>query len=296
VVKAAQPIAESIRIRSIRIRNFRRFRDFSGTFSKLTSIVGENATGKTSLVEAAYYCLAPHTGTGRFCEQDFYRDAVDPIEITITMSRPFRAEVPDGYTTQSVDCEGVRLVVKRRQKAGRGKALNDPYTLEHYALPLEDEYGPGPNWMQRRSSGSDFKFDKRTLALANVELEDYPTVQYFGKTRERQATGGYGSTFERVLDELSWRFRAGISGQETELAKAWDEFNALVLGAVGDKKRKIVLDKFTELAANLLGDDCTDVELSLLRLEEPFAKSFIARRFGVKQVDLGVWAVVCPCF
>lgn len=274
-------------IASVRIRNFRCFSDFEGQLEPLTALVGANGTGKTAVLEALFYCLAPYTRAGRFSPQDFTSNQEDPIDIRVQFHRPFTAAVPDGYTQQKIEFDKVRLVVKPREKAGPGRALNDPFAIEHYVEPVEGEYGAGDKWKLKRKNGSDFKFTTRHLAMANVELSDYPTVQYFSKTCERQAAGGYNSTFQRILDEFSWRYRKGSSGRSDEVKDAWNQYHDLVLGAIDDKKRKAFLGSFRDAAAELLGIDCQDVEFSLLRLQEPFAKGFLARRMGLSQIDLG---------
>jgi len=287
VVMEGHAAGSPVCVTSLQIRNFRSLREFEADFGKLTSLVGENGTGKTAVIEALFFCLAPHTGTGRFSEQDFNNDDAGAIEIEAELNRPFTASLTDGYAQQRVECGGVRLVVKRREKAGPGKALNDPFTIEHYAVPVAGRYGSEMKWQLKRQTGTAFQFSTRSLSLAAVDLEGYPTVQYFGKMRERQLAGGYNSTLQRVLDELSWRFRKGLGGTEVDLEAAWSTYYSHVLKAVGEKKRKTLIDAFTQKASSLLCDNCGDLELALLRLEEPFSKAFIARRSGLNQIDLG---------
>ncbi len=278
---------DSIRVSRVSIENFRCFERLEGDLNRLTSIVGENGSGKTALIEALNYCLAPYTSAARFCEQDFNAQDAGDITIIVTFNKSFIAEVPDGYTTQKIECDRVYLRASRRKAAGAGRALNDPFTLEHRAVPIEGKYGSEPNWSLERGTGSTFKFTPRTLALSNVELSDYPTVQYFGKERERQSEVGFNTTFKRILDELNWRYRKGCGGNEAAILAAWDTYYDLVLDSVPDKTRTAIIGDFKDAATALLGAEFDDLELSLSRLEEPFSKGFLATRDGLGQVAIG---------
>jgi len=56
-------------IKSIRVQNFRKHRDFRVEFKKnITIITGENGIGKTSLIEAIYIALTGKSWRSNFCE------------------------------------------------------------------------------------------------------------------------------------------------------------------------------------------------------------------------------------
>lgn len=276
---------DQIRVAHVSIQNFRCFEHLEGDLEKLTSIVGENGTGKTALVEALYHCLAPYTGSGRFCEQDFNNKDAGDITIEVRFSKPFTAKVPDGYGSQEVTCRGARLVIKRRSRAS--KALNDPCTAEHYVLPVEDIHGVEGKWKVTRKNGKAMDLTTRSLAFSFVDLDGYPTVHYFGKDRGKQSEVGFNTTFKRILDELNWRYRKGCDGKEAELLTTWEAYYGRVMEAVPDKTRDAIIGDFKTEATALLGAGFENLELSLTHLEEPFTKGFLSTREGLGQVDIG---------
>ena len=108
-----------MRIAKASIKNFRSHRDIMLDFQKLHVILGENATGKTAVLEALNYATSPYYLASRFDEQDFNAEDLGDIDIRLEFDRYFIVKIPDGYVSQQVPCSGVHLTVKRRDKATR---------------------------------------------------------------------------------------------------------------------------------------------------------------------------------
>lgn len=132
-------------IKSVTIGNFRCY-DSEGitvdTDRTLTSLVGMNGSGKTSVLEAIYYLLGSEYLQSKITEKDFYCDAAgmkDKITIVAHMSMPFACEVSlmDKNRPEPVQvvlpCEGLEMNIKRRQRADR--TLDDPFVISKRVLP-----------------------------------------------------------------------------------------------------------------------------------------------------------------
>lgn len=112
--------------------------------------------------------------------------------------------MPDGYTSQKVECNGVYLEIKKRDKAVAGKAFSDIVVLTHYVIPSRPKDND-KGWEIQRKSGTKFEFDERRLSLSQEELEKFPKSFYFGKNRKRQLQKGFNSSISSVFDDFNWR-------------------------------------------------------------------------------------------
>ncbi len=114
-----------MKINKLTISNFRGIKNQSLNSKELSIFIGDNTTGKTSIIEAINYTFSPYFLAGRIKHTDFYKGSDDPIVIQIEFDTNFTASLPDGYTAQKVECNGVYLEIKKRDKAAAGKAFSD---------------------------------------------------------------------------------------------------------------------------------------------------------------------------
>lgn len=275
----------SIHIKKVIIDNFRCFNHVELDVEQFTVLVGENACGKTSILEAISLALSRRISTSRIAEQDFNMSDDGDIGIEVIFDGSFDATLADGYTTQVVPCDRVRVTIKRRERAAPGRAMNDGFVINHIVVPDATVRQTSSGWSIKRKGGTDFQISERSLAIQSVEAPDLPRCFFFDRQRERQSSVGFNSTMSRLVDDRNWRFMNGMD----ETARAsyvdqWEEVYATILSAANSMKFRETVIEIQSRLVKMLGTEYKALELSLLDLEQPFSKSFFALRFGHNQV------------
>jgi predicted ATP-dependent endonuclease of OLD family len=265
-------------IKSLTIKNYRGFDELPITidFANFSIFIGNNGTGKTTILEAVNFCLSPGFVAARLDINDFHRGENKNIEITVEFNTSFTAKLADGYTTQNVECNKVSLIAKKRERSAPGKAFSDLVTISHYVVPVAQRGKEG--WSQpRQTSSNNFKFTERQLSFPNVDVE-LPRVFYFSKTRNKQLIKGFASSFTNIINDLNWRFDQGQRGKE-EADHFKHERNKLhkkVISATdGDTLKRTIASTNTILKK--LGIE--DVDLSILKTLTPYDHSEIVFPF-----------------
>lgn len=248
----------------------------------LSIFIGDNATGKTSILEAVNFALSPHFLSGRIKHSDFRDGGDEPITVELEFDREFEARLPDGYTHQTVGCRGVRLEIKRRERAGPGKAFSDLVALAHHVVPSRPKDSE-KGWEQERKGGSLFRFDERQLSVSRVELEGFPRSFYFRKNRERQLQRGFNSSISSVLEDFNWRFSKKIrEAEEGKFFSEKDEFEKEILSRVEETGKK----SLGTLNGKLRRLGIPEVGLSFIDRGAPFDAAFLSRK--LERLDLPV--------
>ncbi|MDR2406681.1 MAG: hypothetical protein LBE13_00995, partial [Bacteroidales bacterium] len=77
--------------------------------------IGNNGTGKTSVLEAIHFALSPYYLSGRIKHTDFFNGTNEPIIIEIEFADIFNILIPDGFAEQTVVCKKIHLEIKERE-------------------------------------------------------------------------------------------------------------------------------------------------------------------------------------
>lgn len=202
-----------MKIQSVTIKNFRAIKEQQFNTKELSILIGNNGTGKTSVLEAINYVLSPYFVSGRIRPTDFNNGTNNPIVLEVEFDNPFIAELPDGYGTRKIECNRVRLEVKKRDRATPNKAFSDGFVTSHYVVPIKEKTNES-GWSIKRKSGTSFKFSERHLALPNVQTESLPRAFYFNKNRGQQLKRGYNSSISSVFEDFNWRFLRTLRKEE----------------------------------------------------------------------------------
>jgi len=279
-----------MRISKLTIKNFRCIKEQTLNAKELSIFIGDNATGKTSIIEAVNFALSPYFLSGRIKHTDFYNGSDEPIIIKIEFDESFTASLPDGYTTQKVECNGVFLEIKKRDKAAAGKAFSDIVVLTHYVVPNRPKDNDS-GWEIARKTGTKFKFDERLLSLSQAELENFPKSFYFGKNRERQLQKGFNSSVSSVFDDFNWRFSKGVrdeevaEGDENFFAKK-SKFEKEIISKIDEVSLK---KSFEALNTKLKDFEVGNIDISFIDCHAPFDNAFLSQK--LEKLDLPVTAI-----
>lgn len=288
-----------MKIKSVSIKNFRGIGDEGITISlsDFSLIIGDNGTSKTTILEALNYCLMPNFTSGKLSIKDFYCGGDKPISISVQFESPFGVIIPDGFTKHSIKCNSLVLSAHKRERAAGGKAFNGLVVISHYYLPVDPRGEKG--WQITRKSGTTFDITETQLSLSYASA-DLPRSFYFSKSRDRQLTKGYNSSFNNVIDELNWRFeKTQRSKEEVEKFKHKNKelHNHIFENTEGDSLKKTIEElnkKLTEIGVN-------SVDLNLLKTLNPYDSAEIVRNLEgfeipMPQVGSGIEMIISLLF
>ncbi|MEM8493538.1 MAG: AAA family ATPase [Pseudomonadota bacterium] len=270
-----------IYLSDVRIENFKCFDDRHLTLavpdgenpgSGLTVLIGENGTGKTAILEAINYTnQGSYAAENRLSINDF-RDFDSPIQVTATTT-DFRCKMPELYRNCYFESNGIVFRAGSRTSKSRGKLLSSQFSVRTSFKTKEATY--------RNKAGTDLGKPIPELAknFSNSAIQDNElNIFYFDKNRTRQiTTGTYKTNFERICDDLNWKFRKNIA--ESDIGELLENIsgqyfaNALTIAQKGTG-RKLATDM-----ADFFGQEqFLDLRIDLVELLHPFSKAFFAVR------------------
>ena len=208
----------------------------------------------------------------------------------MTPSAPFEIEIPDGYTTQKVQCKKIHLEIKKRDKASPGKAFSDGFVVSHFAVPIEPKANE-KGWEMQGNSGNIFRFSERQLEMSSMKSDQVPRSFYFNKNREQQIKKGYNSSIGSVFDDFNWRFLKGLRKEEAKDSEiSFIDKKELLENEILDKVDNSVIEKiFKVLNEKLKSFGLEESKISFIDGNAPFDNAFLARAIG--SLDIAVSAL-----
>lgn len=265
-------------IKSLSIKNFRCFDDAEielaipngSVGSGLTLLVGENGTGKTSILDAIDLGLGgKFRAESRISIKDF-RNFEKEVEIECQVERYRVGAGSDFMKGKYFNCLGSKVVLKGRDRKAPGKFLSSSMQANCLHIADEDFYYD--------KDDEPFKPDKTVDARDKIfspdQVGDGLSVFYFDKNRARHLVQGtYRTTFEAICDDLNWKFRKELSlaGKLAEYRKrASDDSFDWVLSLAQPHTGERLADAFSDFFGD---DDYKNLRLDLFELLEPFSTS-----------------------
>jgi len=281
-------------IKRIEISNYRCFENEGIDFSVpdgitpgsgLNVLIGENGNGKTTILEAINYLTQSSYASENKLKINDFRDHNKEINIKAytddyrcKMSLPYR-----GY----FECDGFEFKAKSRDRKSAGKLLSSPFQINSYFLNKFDNY--------RKETGEDSGKEIPALykIYSNSKIDGGEiNIFFFDKNRTRQiTTGNYKTTFERICDDLNWKFVKNID--EDNIEKLIDNICGEYFRTVLNVTQKGTGDKLSSDLKEFFDDDLYEnLKIELLDLLSPFSNAFFAIRKEkelnqIKTKDLG---------
>jgi AAA15 family ATPase/GTPase len=205
-------------IKKLTIQNYKCFEnepidfhvpDGTNEGSGLNILIGENGNGKTAILESInYLTLSSFSTENKLSINDFYDYQKEIVIQADTKEFDCKSTI-DYYKDWTFQSKGLEFSAKSRNSKARGKLLSPPFEIHNY-FQLAGKY--------IKKDGSEVKdkdIDSRDKIFNNGNINnDEINVFYFDKNRTRQiTTGNYKTTFERICDDLNWKFAKGIDDE-----------------------------------------------------------------------------------
>lgn len=279
-------------IKQLQIKNFKCFED--KTFenlavpdgekgSGLNILIGENGNGKTTLLEAINYLTLNSFSVQNKLNISDFQNFKQPIEVIADTDKYECNSSIEYYNKWHFESSGIEFSAKSRESKEKNKLLSSPFE-DHSWFKIASQYigGKTPKGV-----------DSRDKPFSNSRIKDDGlNIFYFDKNRNRQiTTGNYKTTFEKILDDLSWKFRKNLddSKQKELLSNIDGEYFKTVQSVIGSSAGTKMANDLKEFFNN---DDYQDLKIDLLPLLQPFENAFftIRKKDELKQIlvkDLG---------
>jgi predicted ATP-dependent endonuclease of OLD family len=297
-----------MKIKKITIKNFRSFKnttilEFEENY---TTLVGKNGVGKTSILEAINLVTSFSFVESKIKPDDFNSDT-EPIEIEVELDNYFFLKIADWIKLPS---KKIKFVAKYRDKSSPGKAFSTIFKTTHIVIPecyqKYDELKPSlastkyvPLKVQLNTETSSYEYwvknnnkfkeiQGRLLEIYGQDsLKNFPRIFYFSKERDKDLKPGYFTTFQKILDELNWRFFKDYKTSErNDYVKKWEDIYSFIINKVEDPKQSKIINPLKDKIKDFLGEKFKSFEISLFNLRQPFDDAFFSLRENDKIITL----------
>lgn len=229
----------------------------------LTTIVGENGCGKTTILDAIACSLLEYKAEG-FDISDM-NDSNKETEITIETKDTFN--VKSVFPNSSFDAKGFKFIGKTREKSNQNKLLSLIMTDQLYISTDDEKPKPGSPDLRMKVTNS---FGTKRFN----ELD----VLYLDKNRLYQTRAGtYNNTrFDRIMDDFNFQYYKNQDNVEN-LNKM---LNEKIKKELSNKNLENAINKFKEISGHSLKLDFIDNYL-------PFKKAnLVVETPSNMQIDL----------
>jgi len=281
-------------IKELKIENFRSIKSQKIELENYTIFIGDNGTGKTSVLEAINYALSPSYLSGRIKHTDFYNGEDNPITIELIFDSNLKAKLPDGYVKQEIEYDKVLLNIKFREKKSPEKAFSDLVVITHRVEPISSITRTKTGWEISRKSGTKFKFTEQLLSLNIIETDELPRSFYFNKSRDKQLQRGFNSSINTVFDDFNWRFLKNDNSKNFFSEKSKIE-KEKILDLI-DLKENV----FEQLNKKLNKFNIPSVDISFIDGKAPFNNAYLTKKenldLPIKYLGSGVEMIISLLF
>ncbi|MHB9070483.1 MAG: AAA family ATPase [Sedimentisphaerales bacterium] len=267
-------------IKKLIIQNYKCFEDTPINFhipdgtnegSGLNILIGENGTGKTTILEAINYLTSSSfSAENKLSINDFYDYQKEIVIQAETDTFDCKSTI-DFYKDWYFKAGGFIFSAKNRCSKARGKLLSPPFEIHNYFRTAEKYI--------KKDSSEGKEIDSRDKIFNNGNInDDEINVFYFDKNRTRQiTTGNYKTTFEKICDDLNWKFIKGIDDEKKNKLQQniCGEYFKNVIEIAQKGTGKKVASEFKDFFGNA---DYENLKIEFLNLLHPFSNAFFAIR------------------
>ena len=211
----------------------------------------------------------------------------EKIEVTADIEEFKCKSTIDYYSSNNwyFKANGIDFSAKSRTIKERNKLLSKSFDSHSY-FKIIGQYKDNQGNDKREIDSRDKKFNNSYIDGEGLN------IFYFDKNRNRQiTTGNYKTTFERILDDLSWRFIKKIDeGKEKELIKNISGEYFKTVNEITDSNAGSITAE--EVSVFFDNKQYKNLKIDLLNFLAPYKNAFFAIREEneIKQIvtkDLG---------
>lgn len=241
--------------------------------SGLNILVGENGTGKTSVLECLSFLTQSKFSTQNKLSISDFHDDTSPIEITAVTDQPFRYAMPEIFRGTDFECSGFHFLAEARKEKERGKLLSDPLRISVEVINTTDSYATPTDRSDKKITGFHRIFEPSRLS-------DDLSIFFFDKHRTRQISKGtFTTTFSRIIDDLNWKFlkelRSKTEAERKSLAELSDKYFSELIGVAQKGSGSKVAKATQEFFGN---NEYENIKIDFLNLLWPFSEAFFSLR------------------
>jgi energy-coupling factor transporter ATP-binding protein EcfA2 len=280
--QAAIDLSKRIFIRQVSVNSYKCFTQDGCTVtlnvpngtpgSGLTILVGANGVGKTSILEALNLVTeGTFTVQNRLKAFDFHKEE-DALRFEIRFDKPCQYKMPDIYRGSHFACNGVIMQASFRDHKSPGRLLSPALRISTLAATPDIKYtNQGGN-----KGGTIEEYHK---SYDDSKLDEPINIFYFDKARARHITSGtFTTTFDRIVDDLNWKFLKGARANATErqaMQELGSNFEKKILELTGSPAGKRSIEETKKFFGR---DDLGNIGINLLALQWPFSNAFFASK------------------
>lgn len=270
-------------VKEIGIKNFRCFKKRTlGAFnvpdgqpaSGLNLLIGENGTGKTTLLEAINLLTQSSYTVGNILDIGDFADMSAEVEVDCTTSASFRCKMPPTYRGCYYEANGLKFTAKVRDRKSPGRMLSPPIQGSPKFKPSVKKYKTA----EGQESGD---IPSHALSYSDDNIDgDSLSIFYFDKNRSRQLTQGtYKTLFERICDDLNWRFAKTLNKEPEKKQALIDSLTGDFFEQAKDAAQSGAGQRVADELASFFEDDrYKSLRLDLVNYLSPFTHGMLALR------------------
>ncbi|MGH7239845.1 MAG: AAA family ATPase, partial [Candidatus Saccharimonadales bacterium] len=243
--------------------------------SGLNIFIGENGSGKTTILEAINFLTQSSYSTSNSMDISDYKDMEQELSVSYKSSQIFKCKMPPTFRGCYYESDGIKFKANPRKTKSPGKLLSSPFSVSSSFNCTTPNY--------KKANGDDsgnavIEYYK-TYAAENIDGDEL-NVFYFDKNRTRQLTqGNYKTTFERICDDLNWRFIKTLNDDATKKQAIIDSLTGDYFQQAKDAAQSSAGKKVADDLAEFLDNDkYKNLKLDIINYLGPFSSGLLALR------------------